>query len=245
MDSLKENLEKHAKFRFTPPMSKAKYEVHENIQQGNFQLAEQLIQENPAINLVADEDGRYPIHWACSMNNTGLVKTIVSKSSLDIDELVDNSGWTPIHICSSIGNEDILDILMKCEPTPDINLKTNQGTTALHLAISKKNLNVAKKLILQYKAKVNIKDKNGYTPLIRASSIGLASIVRLLNENKVNLNSTDNQGWTALHHAVAEGHGDIGKLLIEMGANDQIKSSNNELPIDVCVDDKVKKYVFE
>lgn len=219
-----------------------KVQLHQYIQSEKYQLAQQLIDESPSLNLIPDDDGRYPIHWACSMNNLPMVKILMSKRNFNVDELIDNSGWTAIHIASSIGNEDILECLVDNET--DINLKTNQGTTALHLAISKKNLSIIKKLVVQYKCKINIKDKNGYTPLIRASSIGLLSIVKLLYENKVNINATDNDGWTALHHALAEGHGDIGKLLIEFGANIDIETRDGEKPIDVCVDDKVKQFVF-
>lgn len=222
-----------------------KFLIHENIKSGNTLIASQLINENPQLNLRADEDGRCPIHWAVSMNNFEMVKLLGSKGNLDIDELIDDSGWTAIHIACSIGNEEMLDYLMKLTPTPDVNLKTNQGVTPLHLAILKKNLGVIKKLIIEYKCKCNVKDKNGYTPLQRASSIGLLSIITLLNEKgKVNLNSTDNYGWTALHHALAEGKGDAAKLLIDLGADKEVNSPDG-LPIDVCVDEKIKKYVFQ
>lgn len=221
-----------------------KYLLHDSIKSGKLLIATQLIDENPSLNLLADEDGRYPIHWACSMNNSDLVKKLISKGNIDVDEMVDSSGWLALHIVSSIGNDEILDQLMATKPTPDVDLKTNQGTTALHLSISKKNIPVVKKLIIEYKCKVNTKDKNGYTPLMRACSNGLVSVVILLNEHRVNLNSTDNDGWTGLHHALAEGHGDAAKLLIELGAHTDIKNQQDELPIDVVVDDRVKHYVF-
>ena len=226
------------------PTMTDKFLIHNSVKENNLGIVTQLINETPQLNLLQDEDGRYPLHWACSINSLDMTKVLAGKRNVDIDELVDNSGWTPVHIVCSIGNVEALDVLMSLDPTPDINLKTGQGTTGLHLAISKGNMEVIKKLIGEYNCKGGVKDRNGYTPLHRAASNGMVSVVELLCGNNVAINATDNSGWSALHHAVAEGNGDVAKKLMELGADDGIVSRDNEMAVDVCVDERVKDYVW-
>ncbi|KAI5948683.1 NAS6 [Candida theae] len=233
-------------------MSSDKFPIHTAIKEGNFNLAKQLIsQQSPnKSTLVKDDDDRTPLHWAVSIDNAELVQFIVEHlpKGTDIDELVDGSGWTPLHINSSIGNIEILNILIHTDPQPDINLPTNQGTTALHLTVSKNHVRYASVLIDEMGANCRVKDKKGYTPLHRASSIGSIGILKLLiNSPKgVNVNAKDNDGWTSLHHALAEGHGDAAVFLVNEGGAD-INAENNEgqTPIQVAVDEKVAKYFKE
>ncbi|EGW31413.1 uncharacterized protein SPAPADRAFT_61975 [Spathaspora passalidarum NRRL Y-27907] len=222
-----------------------KFVIHDAIKAGNTNLAKSLIDQFPKEIYLFDDDNRTPLHWACSLNNLTIVEYILSKNQVDIDDLVDSSGWTPLHITASIGNPEIFEKLLAVEPKPDLDLATNQGTTCLHLAISKNNYDIVKKLV-EAKASCKVKDKKGDTPLHRASAIGSIPTVKLLVEKgKVNINAKDNDGWTSLHHALAEGHGDVAVLLVSLGADPQIKTDAGELPIDVAVDDKVRKYFVE
>ncbi|RLV89328.1 putative 26S proteasome regulatory subunit p28 [Spathaspora sp. JA1] len=219
--------------------------IHDAIKEGNTNLAKSLIDQFPKEIYLTDDDNRTTLHWACSLNNQTIVEYILSKKQVDIDDLVDLSGWTPLHIISSIGNIEIFQKLLTIDPKPDLNLQTNQGTTCLHLAISKNNYEIVKSLV-ENGASCRVKDKKGYTPLHRASAIGSIPIVKLLmDKGKVNVNAKDNDGWTSLHHALAEGHGDVAVLLVSLGADAKIENNQQELPIDIAVDDKVKKYFVE
>ncbi|UYV66217.1 hypothetical protein LAZ67_4000846 [Cordylochernes scorpioides] len=77
-------------------------------------------------------------------------------------------------------------------------------------------------------ADLTIPDKCGDTPLIRASSL---EMVTLLAEMKADLNATNNYGDTALRKAVEFEHVDIVKFLIDNGAdvNTQNKLENTPL----------------
>ena len=69
--------------------------------------------------------------------------------------------------------------------------------------------------LLQAGANVNLQDKNGETPLYKASRNGYTNIVRLLLDAGANPNIQDNGGQTALMNASMNasmnGHTDIVK----------------------------------
>jgi len=227
-------------------MAENNYSVHEAIRDGNGLLARKLIDDNPKVIFVKDEDDRTPLHWAVSLNNQGVVDYIIQPRSglkqIDIDDMVDSSGWTPLHMAASIGNSTIVQELMSMEEKPDINLTTDQGVTPLSLAVSKNHYDLVKAMIEEYGAKVSIKDNLGRICLHRAASIGLEPIVQLLLDHHVRVNSKDNEGWTSLHYALAEGHPKIAVLLADNGGDITIQNNDGQTPEQVAVDDKVRQF---
>lgn len=221
--------------------SESQFEVHEAARNGNIQEVTSLLSHSPSRVYVIDEDGRTPLHWACTMNNVELIRAIIPFIKKDLDELVDSSGWTPVHIVSALGNDEALTIFMNTEPQPDINLATLSGTTALHLAVSKGHISTVKLILTEFKARVNVRDKRGCSSLHRAAASGNEVLVRLLVENKAAINATDKDGWTPLHHAFAEGQNSTGLLLIELGADITIENSEGETAGAVAIDEEIRK----
>ncbi|KAL8288169.1 hypothetical protein RB597_000320 [Gaeumannomyces tritici] len=75
------------------------------------------------------------------------------------------------------------------------------------------------KMLLDGGADAATADKNGWTPLIAASSRGHVDVVQLLlSTSGVDINSKDSDGRTALRWAAEEGHGAVLQLLLEKGA---------------------------
>lgn len=199
--------------------------LQEAARDGKLLLVEGLLNENPKLLLSKDLDDRTALHWACSLQHTNIVQELLKPrggKEVDIDDLVDGAGWNPLHITASVGNCEIFDLLMGNSPQPTINETTNQGTTVLHLAASKNHYDLFKKAVEDYKASTRIKDKMGYTPLIRAASTGSVRIVEFLIKKGVNLNTTDLEEWTALKHADAEGWTDVVNLLKAAGALESV-----------------------
>lgn len=74
-----------------------------------------------------------------------------------------------------------------------------EGTTILHLAIQCAEIPVIEYVLSQHDADVNAKDKDGNTPLMVASSLGRAPVVKLLLDQKaINDAAVNYQGKTAL-----------------------------------------------
>ncbi len=83
------------------------------------------------------------------------------------------------------------------------------------------------KELLDNGADVDVRDRNGMTPLILAAKKGRSQIVRLLLEKGADVNAQDEvMGWTALILASALGYKSVVKLLLENGADVSIKDKN-------------------
>lgn len=217
------------------------FALHEAAKNGNLNTITALLTESQSEIYALDNEERTPLHWACTMNNSDMIKAMLPFYKRGLDEMVDVSGWSPVHIVSSLGNDDVLLLFMATEPTPDINLATNSGTTALHLAVSKGHISTVKSIVTDYKPRVNIRDKRGCSALHRAAASGNDTLVKFLVDHKAAINATDCDGWTPLHHAFAEGQNGTGLLLIDMGADSAIESSHGETAGAVALDEEIRQ----
>ncbi|EPQ62012.1 Bgt-2964 [Blumeria graminis f. sp. tritici] len=176
-----------------------RYELHEAARLGNIAAVESLLNANPKLADLRDEDKRLPLHWALSNNHKDIVLVLASIKSFDPD-VQDGSGWTPLMIAVSLkdGEELVEFLLQKGADTP------------LHFVASKNNLDLARKLLEQRSpAKPTISDKRRQYPIHRAAATGSTPMVNLLIKYKSPINVADSFGQTPLHHAIAEGHGEI------------------------------------
>jgi ankyrin repeat protein len=90
---------------------------------------------------------------------------------------------------------------------------------SLFYAAKKGNVNAVKKL-LNNEANVNQADnENGITPLIIASGLGRADIVKLLLAKGANVNKASKEGWTPLYEASINGRANVVKVLLNKGAD--------------------------
>ncbi|MES9991870.1 MAG: ankyrin repeat domain-containing protein [Candidatus Thiodiazotropha sp.] len=87
-------------------------------------------------------------------------------------------------------------------------------------------------------ANVNLRMKQGATPLHWASAHNQLALVELLVDNGADLDSCDDLGWTPITLAASQGHNDIVKFLAEKGAKRSAIVNGEEVFID---DNKANK----
>lgn len=98
------------------------------------------------------------------------------------------------------------------------------GVTVLQRAVMKNHSDIVK-LLLKLDTNVNVRTKDGSTPLHLAATFGEIDIVKsLLDSAKVNLTIRDNKGQTPLMCAQREHHSEVVKLL-----NDRLDVSTESL----------------
>ncbi|KAL1966465.1 hypothetical protein VTN77DRAFT_4387 [Rasamsonia byssochlamydoides] len=223
----------------------AKFAIHEAAREGKTSVVESLLNANPKLAQLRDDDERLPIHWAAAYNRLPIVELLAANKYFDPD-VTDGSGWTPLMIAASLKNAEgdpIIDLLLRKDA--DVNMKSNSGQNALHFATSKANLSTVRTLIA-HKCSARVKDKRGQLPLHRAAAIGSIPILKiLLEEGKSPVNAQDVDGLTALHHAISEGHGDAAILLLKAGAEPDKKDAEGRMAIELAPDSKVRKYIIQ
>lgn len=75
----------------------------------------------------------------------------------------------------------------------------NLGRAALHDAIQYHSIDIAKMLIYEFDANVDIKSTTGETPLLIATTLGSLEMVNMLLEAKADPNVVDNTKVAPLH----------------------------------------------
>lgn len=102
---------------------------------------------------------------------------------------------------------------------------------SLLLAAIEKDIDKMKEA-LDKGADINIKDGNGYTPLIYSAYLGNENIVELLVENGAMINERDALDKTALTHAAYRGHLRTVSHLLEKGAKANVHDYFGKTPLD-------------
>ncbi|MHC4086880.1 MAG: ankyrin repeat domain-containing protein [Planctomycetota bacterium] len=114
--------------------------------------------------------------------------------------------------------------------------------TALHAAAYKGHIEIAE-FLLKQGANVNVKDKDGYTPLHNTADSFLKGFPRkrteanrnriaaLLLKHGADVNATTNHGETPLHSAALTNNVALVHLLLENGADPNIQQSQGMTPL--------------
>jgi len=105
----------------------------------------------------------------------------------------------------------------------------------IHKAVQTGDLENVKTLLDKNPDLVNAKDKNNYSPLHYAASLGHKEIGKLLIEKGSEINSKDYIGQTPLHLAGVSKRKEIVELLLENGAKTEIKDAYGRTPLLLTV----------
>jgi len=171
---------------------------------------EQIIDE---INHMSQEEKNKKLWLSVINNQVNLVKLLLDNGA-EVDNqvnlvklLLDNGAevdtqdkdhWTPLIYASAYGYNDIVKILI--ENGADIDSKKVYdayiGSPLITAATNGNEETI--KILLKAGANINIKNKFGWTALMRASEKGFIIIVKILIENGAKLNEKNKQGFTAL-----------------------------------------------
>ena len=194
-----------------------------------------------------DEDGRTPLDYAAQSGNLELVRTMherlggsvshnnnnnnglwlaASNGHKDVVEYLLNyhskdddagGGDRALFEASKNGHYDVAELLIQsgvAEPT----FTDPAGITALHHTSYARNLELARLLILEG-ADIDATDKNGQSPLCRASAGGdNPAIIKLLVGIGADIDKRDDSGRSALDTAAENGHLEALRYLLRHGA---------------------------
>ncbi|XP_012288064.1 E3 ubiquitin-protein ligase MIB1 [Orussus abietinus] len=183
---------------------------------------------NPqAVTKVASSDGSVPGNSSGERLSALLKKLFETHVSGDVNE----------ELVKTAANGDAA----KCEeclkrPEVDIN-GVFAGHTALQAASQNGRLEVIK-ILLRYKADVEIEDKDGDRAVHHAAFGDEPSVMALLARAGADLNARNKKRQTALHIAVNKGHAGVVRTLLELGCHPCLQDSVGDTALHDAISKK-------
>ncbi|MCP3660605.1 MAG: hypothetical protein GY830_09960 [Bacteroidetes bacterium] len=190
-------------------------------------------------------------HKISQNRNKKLIETLLKYGAQINTE--NKNKLTPIHYAAQYNDFSELEVLLKTKQGKElINSKTKKTeSTPLHYA-AKNNTAEVIQLLIDYDAKINLKDKKGRTPLhiaITEFSKGFSRCekelenIRILIKNNADINITDNEEKTPLHLLLKTWSlkkEDV-DLLLSKNPSINIKDNEGKTPLDYLSVENEKK----
>ncbi|XP_045534149.1 ankyrin repeat, SAM and basic leucine zipper domain-containing protein 1 [Papilio machaon] len=147
-----------------------------------------------------------------------------------------DSGWTPLMHASFHAQEDIVKFLLNKGADPNLHADSMTSAMAACSNSSADDSTIYNiiSLLIEKGCLLNIGDKFGQTPLMRAISNGRTAVVQLLLDKNVNVEMRDQQGWTAMFWAVHHNKPDIVEILIQHGARLKEVDKSGRTPLEIA-----------
>lgn len=225
------------------PDDERKTSLHLAAQKGFRNVVKKLLDEGAANVSVGDEDGWTPLHFACSEGHKEVIDELLSH---DADpKLTDSFGNNPLHLASRDGQGAAFNVIFK--KCPELLGKTTKtGMTPLHLAIYYSN-EATVTACLENGAAIDVKDNDGWTPLMTAVVVEdkstIDKLIQLLKEGvgselSTHLDAPDNDGKTPLMVACEMGWSEVVKDLGSADASYNLHDDCRRTALHYAVESK-------
>ncbi|XP_058809038.1 putative ankyrin repeat protein RF_0381 [Phymastichus coffea] len=184
-------------------------------------------------------DGCTPLYTAIESGQEENIKVLLNHGArIDLKNLFSK---TPLHLiaCLDYQDADKTVRLAKLILNRGVNIKillnecTDSGETVLHHAVLSNNVKLIK-LLLEYGANINAKNRDGKSPLYFAVECSNTKILNFLLENGARVNDKMNHGFTALHEAIIQRSEDNIELLLSHGAEVNSKDIYGKTPLHLA-----------
>ena len=144
--------------------------------------------------------------------------------------VVDNKGRTALMMLlkSFMYKTDLLDKMLGCMDRESVNTMSRDGNTAFLIAINETQDRHIQQKIIEAGANVDVTNKYGETPLMKACAYGKKEDAEFLIEHRANVNAQDQRGQTPLMIATMNGHKEVVELLIEKRADIELRDNHGD-----------------
>ena len=166
--------------------------------QKNNSLANQLIDLGADVKALT-VSGKMAISYACKEGLEEVITKIIEQDYSLLEAKIPPGHYTLLHETILDKNEKSASCLM--ELGASLYAETDKGELAIHLACQQGLIKLVSDMIEIDDNLLNIKDKEGATPLMKAIGSGGDKTAEMLIELGADLKVTDKQGYTALHRA--------------------------------------------
>lgn len=232
---------------FTPLMSA--------IENGHMEIAELLLAKgaNPKVRV---KDGRTALHFVCGL--PAKPEWIEKLIALGLEvEARDDKGSTPLMVAAIRARARSVETLLR--HGADVNETSPNANTPLLLAADMgrsqrpgpraaatlEDYEAVCELLIQRGARVDAKNKIGFTLLHGAAEGGSLALVRLSLKNGLGVNSAGPNGLTPLHLAAQEGHAEVAEFLLQNGAHVDALEAEGQTPLHFAAWKSPKPEIFD
>ncbi|XP_034825775.1 ankyrin repeat, SAM and basic leucine zipper domain-containing protein 1 [Maniola hyperantus] len=165
----------------------------------------------------------------------GTAKVISEDLRDDVNARLE-SGWTPLSHACFHAQENIVQFFLYKGADPNTHA---DSVTPIMLACSNTSANESATYnivlsLIEKNCILNVGDKYGVTPLMRAVISGRISVVELIIDKDVNIEIRDRQGWTAIFWAIHHNQPRCLELLLSRGARWNIVDKSNRSPKEIA-----------
>ncbi|KAF0720286.1 Aste57867_430 [Aphanomyces stellatus] len=172
---------------------------------GKLDVVQRLIAQKANTKLV-DTNGWSALHDACSNGHMEVVRYLIQYLDVNVKN---NNGQTPLYLAAQNGKLEIVKFLL--DKNAHVGAVSNNGWSPLHDASSNGHLEVVKVLVNYLD--INLRTKDGATPLYVAAGTGKLAILNFLLDKKADMMLASNIGWTPLHSACYNGQLEVVRVL--------------------------------
>jgi ankyrin repeat protein len=163
---------------------------------------------------------------AVKMDDSTAVSSLLQRG-LSPNLVEENRGETGLMLALREGSDKVFNVLLNA-PSVDLEARAKNGDNALMIAAYKGNVAAVKALIGK-EVEVN---KQGWTALHYAATIGNDEIVKLLLDESAYIDAESPNSTTPLMMAAGKGHVSTVKLLMDEGADASLKNNVGMTALD-------------
>jgi ankyrin repeat protein len=186
----------------------------------NLQAVKELLDGGADPCYQAGLDGISALHLAAIEGCTETCLALHSASSgraLEIRGSIEGMGATPLLAACVMNHYAVVELL--CSLGADVSHSSVKGNTPLMAVARRHDDSILRLLLQQHGIKVNQRNREGDTALMKAAEAGNVAAVDLLLQHGADACNMNKSGVSAVFCAAAEGHLDVVKLLMQHGAD--------------------------
>ncbi|MBI4916529.1 MAG: ankyrin repeat domain-containing protein [Acidobacteria bacterium] len=168
-----------------------------------------------ARDLLAGRKATLDVFEAAALGDCERLGTLVGKD-LGAARAVSPDGFPVVALAAFFGRLAAVQLLLAAGADPNVAAANEMRVTALHAAVAQRDPVVSLalvRLLLAHRARLNVTQRGGWTPLHATAAHGPTEQVRLLLEHGADARATTDDGKTALDLAEAAGRADNAALL--------------------------------
>lgn len=199
--------------------------LHWAARANNLAEAKAIFAKDPGLLNSVDQDHRSALHYAAAASSIDVLRFLISRKA-NVDQQT-SVGVTPLMWAMEFQDLEGFKLLLAARPNLELARHETLSFTPLAAAAWDSRTEYAK-LLLDAGANPNVRDEEGWTPLLRATyNHAPIRLIGMLLDHGAQVDARNDGGNASLSHALRAGDADAARLLLEHGADVRVTGFDN------------------